>query len=185
MIDKNLNISIRPRSSLQIHTDIIQSKDESDCQQLCDSDEPSAYTLRKLIHLQNTALLMLEKSAKLLRESAVLLQEHIQGTLNESCSSTRQDTANNKDSKCTIQTNPASRMGCTLPNQAEKQTFPMTTRDIENISVGSNSQQTIILEGEGLVRARNIATGNGSRQIIGRLSDATLHKLVGSWNRDL
>jgi hypothetical protein len=76
-------------------------------------------------------------------------------------------------------------MNCALLNQAEEQTLPTQTYTIENISIGDNSQQTIILEGKGLVRARNIAIRDGSRQVISSLSGATLQKFVGSWNQNL
>ncbi|KAK2667186.1 hypothetical protein RAB80_017607 [Fusarium oxysporum f. sp. vasinfectum] len=187
MIDKYPNITIRPRSSLYIHTDIIQSREEPDCQQVHDPDESSIDTLRKLICLQNAALLMLEKSTKLLRESVVLLQKQIQGTRTDSWSSTQQDAVHNEDSEfaSTTQTNSMRRIDCALLNQADGKNLSKQTYAMENISVGDNSQQTIILGGKGLVRARNIAIGDGSRQIIGSLSGATLQKIVGSWNRDL
>lgn len=130
---------------------------------------------------------MLEKSTKLLRESVVLLQEQIQGTRTDSWGPTQQDAVHNEDSEftSTAQTNSMQHIDCALLNQADEQIFPTQTYAMENISVGDNSQQTIILEGKGLVRARNIAIGDGSRQIIGSLSGATLQKIVGSWDRDL
>lgn len=54
--------------------------------------------------------------------------------------------------------------------------------NLENITVGKESQQTIILEGGGSIRARNITTGDGSVQLIGKLSDVMLQKFVRSWN---
>jgi hypothetical protein len=56
------------------------------------------------------------------------------------------------------------------------------TRNLENITAGKESQQTIILEGGGSIRARNIATDDRSVQLIGQFSDATLQKIVRSWN---
>jgi len=152
-----------------------------------DPGKSSIDTLRKLIRLQNAALLILEKSTELLRESVVLLQEQIRGTRANSWSSTQQDALHNEDSEftSTTQTNSTQRIDCALLKQVNEQAFPMQTYVIENISIGDNSQQTIILEGQGLVRARNIAIGDGSRQIIGSLSGSTLQKIVGGWNRDV
>lgn len=52
--------------------------------------------------------------------------------------------------------------------------------NLENITAGKESQQTIILEGGGSIRARNITTGDGSVQLIGQLSDVKLPQIVRS-----
>lgn len=54
--------------------------------------------------------------------------------------------------------------------------------NLENITAGKESQQTIILEGGGSIRARNITTGDGSVQLIGQLSDVKLPQIVRSWD---
>lgn len=125
---------------------------------------------------------MLERTTESLRESVVLLQELVQETRNNSTSLTQQDTAYAKDSELTstIQVEPMRPTGSASPTHADEQTFPGQTHTMENISVGNNSRQTIIVEGRGSVKTRNIATGDGLVQFIGRLSDATLQKLMGS-----
>jgi hypothetical protein len=81
-----------------------------------------------------------------------------------------------------VQANAVASMSSDLLNQARKDVFAVHTCNLENITVGKGSQQTIILEGGGLMRARNITAGDGSVQLIGKLSDATLQKIVRSWN---
>jgi hypothetical protein len=80
-----------------------------------------------------------------------------------------------------VQANAVVSMSSDFPNQARKNVFAVHTCNLENITVGKESQQTIILEGGGSMRARNITTGDGSVQLIGKLSDATLQKIVRRW----
>ena len=82
----------------------------------------------------------------------------------------------------TIQPSPVASMGFELPGNAHKNASTVHTCNLENITVGKESQQTIILEGGGSIRAKNIATGDGSVQLIGRLSNVTLQKNARSWN---
>jgi hypothetical protein len=81
-----------------------------------------------------------------------------------------------------VQANEAASMSSDLPNHARKNVSAVHVCDLKNITVGKESQQTIILEGGGSMRVRNITTGDGSVQLIGKLSDATLQKIVRSWN---
>jgi hypothetical protein len=81
-----------------------------------------------------------------------------------------------------VQANAVASMSSDLPNQARKNVFAAHACNLENITVGKESQQTIILEGGGSMRARNITTGDGSVQLIGKLSDVTLQKFAQSWD---
>lgn len=85
----------------------------------------------------------------------------------------------------TIQPNPVASTGFELHGDACKNASTVHICNLENVTVGENSQQTIILEGGGSIRARNISTGRGSVQLIGQLSDVTLQKIAQSWNGNI
>ncbi|OBS16071.1 hypothetical protein FPOA_13158 [Fusarium poae] len=184
MLDKGQKIGIGPRSSIPLHIDIQQPRDESHIQQLKGLDESSTQDLRELIRLQTVAISALEKSTRLLGESISLLQNHTQENQHDRGTSTRQEATHNDDLKSAdaIQINVVASTSSDLPNHARKEAFAVHTCNLENITVGKESQQTIILEGEGSMRAKNITTGDGSVQLIGQLSDVTLQKIVRSWN---
>ncbi|KAH6952245.1 hypothetical protein DER45DRAFT_543745 [Fusarium avenaceum] len=97
---------------------------------------------------------------------------------------TQQEAIHNNDLRAadTIQVDVVASTSSDLPHHARKEAFAVHACNLENITVGKESQQTIILEGGGSIRARNITTGDNSVQLIGQLSDATLQKIVRSWN---
>ncbi|EXK75926.1 hypothetical protein FOQG_19312 [Fusarium oxysporum f. sp. raphani 54005] len=173
MLDKGQNISVGSRSSLPLHIDVQQSQDEPHIQQLKGLDKSPTQDLRELIRLQTIAISALKKSTRLLAESIALLQNHTQEDQNNPTTSTQQEAMHDDGLKAadTIQPSTVASIGSAA-----------NTCDLENITVGKESQQTIILEGGGSIRARNITTGDGSVQLIGKLSDVTLQNIVRSWN---
>lgn len=173
MLDKGQNINIGSRSSLPLHIDIQQSRDEPHSQQLKGLDTSPTQDLRELIRLQTIAISALEKSTRLLVESISLLQNHTQEVQDNPTTSTQQETMHDDDVNAadTIQPSTVASIGSAAH-----------ACNLENITVGKESQQTIILEGGGSIRARNITTGDGSVQLIGKLSDVMLQKFVRSWN---
>ncbi|KAH6980426.1 hypothetical protein EDB82DRAFT_284296 [Fusarium venenatum] len=148
MLDKNQSLSIGPNASLPMHIDMQQPQTVAPAQQSKDRKEPSVHDLKVLIDLQATAIASLERSMRLLTESTALLSKYIQRDKDCLCDSTRQGTM------------PDGKLGPTN-----------SICNIENITVGKQSQQTIIVEGGGSIRARNITTGDGSIQLIGRFSN--------------
>lgn len=69
-------------------------------------------------------------------------------------------------------------IGIDLPGDPCQNTSTVYTCNLENITAGADSRRTMFLEVTVSVRARNIITGNGSAQLIGRLSDVTLQKIA-------
>lgn len=149
-------------------------------------DESSPHELRELIRLQSIAISKLEKSTRLLGESVALLQNYMQEDKNSPGTSTRPEAIHDGlTSADTIQPSPVASMGFELHGNACKNASTVHTCNLENITVGRDSQQTIIIEGGGSIRARNITTGRGSVQLIGQLSDVTLQKIAQSWNGNI
>ncbi|WZH42131.1 uncharacterized protein QYS62_003121 [Fusarium acuminatum] len=184
MLDKRQEISISSKSSLPFHIDIQQPRDGPHILQSKGLDESPTQDLRELIRLQTVAISTLERSTRLPGESIALLQYHTQENQSASGTSTRREAMHDNDlrSANSVQANAVASMSSDLLNQARKDVFAVHTCNLENITVGKGSQQTIILEGGGSMRASNITTGDGSVQFIGKLSDATLQKIVRSWN---
>jgi hypothetical protein len=120
---------------------------------------------------------------RLLGESIALLQNHTQENQSASGTSARREVMHDNDlrSANAIQANAVASMSSDLPNQARKNVFVAHACNLKNITVGKEGQQTIILEGGDSMRARNITKGDGSVQLIGKLSDAMLQKIVRSW----
>jgi predicted Mrr-cat superfamily restriction endonuclease len=100
----------------------------------------------------------------------------MQENQSDSSTSTRQEAMHDNDlrSADAVQANVVASMSSDLANRAHKNVFAENTYNLENIAVGKDSQQTIILEGDGSMRARNITAGDGSVQLIGQLSGVAL-----------
>ncbi|EXM13764.1 hypothetical protein FOTG_17803 [Fusarium oxysporum f. sp. vasinfectum 25433] len=171
MLDKGQNINTGSRSILPLHIDMQQSRDELHIHQLKGLDTSPTQNLRELIRLQTTAISALEKSTRLLAESIVLLQNHTQEAQNNPTALTHQEAMHDDDLKTAdaIHSNTVARISSAA-----------YACNLENITVGKESQQTIILEGGGSIRARNITTGDGSVQLIGQLSNITSENIVRS-----
>ncbi|UZP36748.1 hypothetical protein NXS19_004564 [Fusarium pseudograminearum] len=185
MLEKGQNITIGSRSSLPLHIDVQQPRDEPHAQQEESLDESPPHDLREVIRLQAVAISALEKSTRLLGESIALLQNHTQEDRNDPGTSARREAIHDDiKSANTSQPSRVASMAFELPNNPRKNASHVHTCNLENITVGKESQQTIILEGAGSIQARNIATGDGSVQLIGRLNDVTLQKIARSWNGD-
>ncbi|KAJ4267001.1 hypothetical protein NW762_003099 [Fusarium torreyae] len=183
MLDKGQKIVIGSGSSLPLRIDLQQLQDEPHAQEAKSLDESSPYDLREVIRLQAIAISKLEKSTRLLEDSVALLQNHMQEDQNNTGTSTRSEAIQGDlASADTVQSSPVAGIGFVMPGDAHKNASTVQTCNLENITVGKESQQTIILEGGGSIRAKNIATGDGSVQLIGRLSDVTLQKNARSWN---
>lgn len=131
--------------------------------------------MRELIRLQTMAISALEKSTRLLADSIALLQNHTREGQDNATTATQQEVIHDDDLEAADTIQPSTVAG--IGSAAH-------ISNLENITAGKESQQTIILEGGGSIRARNITTGDGSVQLIGQLSDVTLQKIVRSWNRD-
>ncbi|KAH7256138.1 hypothetical protein BKA59DRAFT_450227 [Fusarium tricinctum] len=169
MLDKGQNIMIGSRSSLPLHIDLQQPKDELHAQKV-----------------KSIAISELEKSTRLLGESVAMLQNYMQEDQRSPGTSTRPEAIHDGlTSADTIQPSPVASMGFELYGNACKNGSTGHICNLENITVGKDSQQTIILEGGGSIRARNITTGRGSVQLIGQLSDVTLQKIAQSWNGNI
>lgn len=114
----------------------------------------------------------------------MLSQNHTKENETDPSTSTRQEAMHDNDlrSADAVQANVVASISSDSANHAHKNSFAVNTCNLENIAVGKDSQQTIILEGGGSMRARNITTGDGSVQVIGQLSGAALQKIVQSWD---
>ncbi|KAJ0129516.1 Malic acid transport protein [Fusarium oxysporum f. sp. albedinis] len=110
------------------------------------------------VPLETIAISALEKSTRLLAESIALLQNHTQEDQDNPVTLTRQKDIHDDDLKAAdaLQPSTVARIGSAVH-----------ACNLENITVGKESQQTIILEGRGSIRARNITTGDGSVQLVG------------------
>ena len=114
----------------------------------------------------------------------MLLQNHIKENETFPSTSTRQEAMHDNDlrSADAVQANVVASMSADSADHARKSVFAVDTCNLENITSGKDSRQTIILEGGGSMRARNIAAGDGSVQLIGQISGAALQKIVKSWD---
>ncbi|CAG2009897.1 unnamed protein product [Fusarium graminearum] len=112
----------------------------------------------------------------------MLLKTHKKENEADPSTSTRQEAMHDNDLKPAdaVQANVVASMSSDSANHARKNVLALNACNLENITSGKDSRQTIILEGGGSMRARNIATGDGSVQLIGQLSGAALQKIIQS-----